>query len=230
MPAGVTGESGAGRGSAHHTAKAGTTTGQKGGRYAHRGDGAPIDPRYAQLEGDIVDEEAGLEVVQPVEDDPRAFYEFLGVGMVEVCHDTLHLHLRIGLPPVLLRRHRLRQVLFDVGFGEQQLPLQVVVFDEVPVDDPNPAHSRAHERAGDNRPQGSAADHDRVAVAQPLLSLRANPWEDGLPGVPVKLFHSREILTSKRSLRCCRIRRAAAHCCAMASLSHAPACDSRASI
>ena len=46
-----------------------------------------------------------------------------------------------------LGRDGFGEVVGDVLLGKEQLPLQVMELDEIPVDDPDTPHSCAHQRA-----------------------------------------------------------------------------------
>ncbi len=77
-------------------------------------------------------------------------------------------------------RHGIGQVLLDVPLGEEELALQIVVFDEVPVDDAQPAGAGPGQRACDHGPQRPAADHDHEGFTQPALPVHPDAREDGL--------------------------------------------------
>ena len=112
---------------------------------------------------------------------PAPSTSLLGVHPVEVGDDALHLDLRVGRAQVPLGRHGLGQIVGDVLLGIEQLPVQVVILDEVAVDHAHPAHPGAHQRAGDHRAERPAAHHHREALAQPALPLGPDTREDGLP-------------------------------------------------
>ena len=102
------------RGAAHQAAETRRLAGQEGGGHPGRPDGSPVDPGDLQLEGHVVDEKAGLEVVQPVDDDVRALDQLLGVRPAEVGDHALYLYLRVSFAQMALGGLGLGEVVGDV--------------------------------------------------------------------------------------------------------------------
>jgi hypothetical protein len=147
---------------------------------------AAIDPGDPAHDRRIVDQKPCLEIVRAVDDHVHAIAELLDVRVIDVGHDRLDRDQGVCLAQLFGRRDRLGQLSGDIGFVEQQLPLEVVGLDEIPVDDPHPthppphppagppvAHPRPHQQAGQHVAQRPAATHQGLALAQPPLALLA---------------------------------------------------------
>src|SRR5262249_27586373 len=84
------------------------------------------------------------------------------------------------------RRLGLGQVLGDVVFVEQDLPLKVVGLDEVPVNKAQVPDSPAHQGVGQHGAEGAAAAQGHVAIQQPALALLADAPKAHLPAVALQ--------------------------------------------
>ena len=81
--------------------------------------------------------------------------------------------------------HRFGQPGLDVLLVEEHLPLQVVGFDEITVNDSDFAHPGPHQQAGDVGAQRAAADDDGAAAVKPGLAFLADARKHRLAGVSV---------------------------------------------
>src|SRR5205823_3491044 len=77
------------RGRLEDAAQARRLAGQDRHGLAVAADGAAVDPGLAELDGDVVDEVANLEVVRAVEDDVGVLAQLEDVGAIDVGDDRL---------------------------------------------------------------------------------------------------------------------------------------------
>src|SRR5215469_308040 len=133
-------------------------------------DSTAVDPRRAVLHREIVKKVASAEVVAAVENEVHAANELLGVTGYEV--GDIRLDDDIGVcsrePPH--GSDSFGQALFGVSFLEDNLPLQIVKFDVVTIDDaqlpdPSPDQERREHAAGRATADQSNARRTQVSLA-----------------------------------------------------------------
>ena len=146
-------------------------------RHAVRADCRAVDPVDVVLHAGFVDEVARREVVRAVEHEIAVCDETLDVALMHVQHFRLNNHVRVDLRDVPRARDGFRQTLTRVVFGEHRLPLQVRLFDEIPVRDPQTADTRASQRLDLRRPQRATADDEHARRTQTRLPFRADALE-----------------------------------------------------
>ena len=98
----------------------------------------------------------------------------------EVVDQTFDRDLRIDLVQLASRRLCLGQLIGDVLLIEQDLPLEVVEFEEVAIDDPQEPHAGPHERIRQHRPQRPAADQRNPRFPKPPLAPLAERFKQNL--------------------------------------------------
>jgi hypothetical protein len=75
----------------------------------------------------------------------------------------------------------------NVVLVEEDLPLQVAVFDEVPIDDAQKSNAGASKRFGENGAQRAAAAKEYAAFEEVPLSFFAELREAGLSAVAFEI-------------------------------------------
>ena len=174
------------------TAQAGRPAGNDGHGQAlasHRGSVNPGDSLFL---GDVVQQEASLEVVGAVQNAVRTLDQGFGVASVEVLHPVLHGYRGVDGLQAASGGDRLGEALPNVLFREQGLPLQVALLDEVPIDQAESSDACTCQCLGLHRSQSPAADDDHAAAEQALLSGWADFRKENLAGVAGwKIRHER---------------------------------------
>jgi len=79
-----------------------------------------------------------------------------------------------------LSGYSFRQPGFYVLLVKKDLPLQVVIFDEIPIYDSDFAHPGPHQQSGDISAECATADYDHIPLAQLYLSFFADGREHRL--------------------------------------------------
>ena len=102
---------------------------------------------------------------------------------MRVGDDWLDLHRAVDAAQLRRRCGRLRQPRGDVVFVEERLPLQVVEFDKIAVDEAQRADAGADEHVGDGRPERADADERDARRTEPRLPRQAERCETDLPGI-----------------------------------------------
>ncbi len=121
--------------SLHQAAQAGGFAGQDGHRLPFGPQAAAVDPGNPALQGDVVEQHAGFEIVGAVEDHVDALGQIHDVGVIDVGDQRLDRDLRVDFSQLGRRGNGLGQAGCDVVLVEQHLPLQVVDFQKVAIDD-----------------------------------------------------------------------------------------------
>ena len=196
---GVAGFDGAGGGLGEDAGEAGSGekgvgSGRRGGRIGlgedgHGGgvgaDGCGVDPGLGLLDGVVVEEVAGLEVVGGVEDEVGGGEEFVDVGRNEVGDVGMDDDGRVKESDLAASGFGFGEGLEGVGLVEKDLALEVGGFDEVAVDKSESADTGAGEQRGCGGSGGSATDDGDVGCGKHLLSGGADSGEEDLTGVSV---------------------------------------------
>ena len=133
----------------------------------------------------VVDQEARLEVVRAVDDDVEPLQELHGVVRVQVGDDRLDGHRRIRGVKVSRRGDGLRDEGSNVLLREEELALEVGLFDHIAIDDADAPHAGAHQDRSAHGPERPAPHDDGGGAAETLLSFHADSLEEGLAGIPV---------------------------------------------
>ncbi len=144
--------------------------GDDGGRHAVGGDDAGVDPGDGQLQTGIVEQVAGREVVGAVHHQRRVLDQAQYIARVDVGDHRFDGDVPVDPAQLARRGLGLGQPGRDVVFVEERLALQVVEFDEVPVDDAQPANPSARQQVAQCRAGRAAADQDHGRVQQALLA------------------------------------------------------------
>ena len=137
------------------------------------------------LDGIVVDEVAGFEVIGSVEDDVGSNEEFVDVGGDEVGDLRMDGDGGVEEGNLAASGFGLGEGLDGVGLVEEDLTLEVGGFDEVAIDKGESANAGAGEQRGCCCSGGSAADDGDVGGGEHLLSGGADSGEEYLTGVAV---------------------------------------------
>ena len=148
-------------------------------------DGGGVDPGFGLLDGVVVDEVAGLEVVGGVEDDVGGGEEFVNVCGDEVGDVGMDGDGGVEEGDLAAGGLGLGKRLEGVGFVEEDLTLEVGGLDEVSVDEGEGADAGAGEQRGCGCSGGSAADDGDVGCGEHLLAGGADSWEEDLTRIAV---------------------------------------------
>ena len=125
----------------------------------------------------------------------------------EVLDDRLVLDLGVDPPELLDGRCRLRGALLGILLVEQDLPLKVREFDEVPIDDPHEPDPSPHHRLGEHSAGRPAAADQHAGPTERGLPLRPDPGEQGLLGVAGRDGHGAgkaKVKSEKRKVKSAR--------------------------
>jgi hypothetical protein len=98
-------------------------------------DGGGIDPGFGLLDGVVIDEVAGFEVIGGVEDDVRFAQELMNIGGNEVGDVGADLDFAVEGGDFAAGGFGFGESFAGVGLIEQDLALQIAFFDEVAVDE-----------------------------------------------------------------------------------------------
>ena len=149
-------------------------------------DGCGVDPGKAALDGEVVDEVAGLEVVGGVEDDVDGCRDEVGyVGWGEVTDACVDGDAGVKEGDVAAGCLSLGEGVAGVGFVEEDLSLEVGWLNEVAVDEGEGTDSGAGEERGRGRSHSPAAYDGDVGGGEALLAEGADAGEENLAGVAV---------------------------------------------
>ena len=160
---------------------------EAGGEDGHGGgvgaDGGGVDPGLPLLDGVVVEEVAGFEVVGAVEDEMGRGEEVVDVGGDEVGDDGFDLDGGVEGGDLAAGGFGLGQGGARVGLVEEDLALEVGGLDEVAVDECEVADAGAGEQRGGGGARGSDADDGDVGLSEELLATGADAGEENLAGV-----------------------------------------------
>ena len=140
------------------------------------------------LDAQVVEQEAGLEVVGAIQDDIGAAellaeQQPLGVGGAEIGHQRTDADVGVDLGQPGLGGFGLGQTGLGVGGVEEDLTLEIARFDQVAVEDGQAADPRTAQLVGDDAAQRAAADDGGVGGQQAALAVGPDAGQDGLAGV-----------------------------------------------
>jgi len=148
-------------------------------------DGGGIDPGDGSLDGEVVDEVAGLEVVGGVEDEVAAAEQFGDVCRDKVGDAGMDGDGGVEEGDLAAGGFGLGQRGCGVGLVEEDLTLKVGGFDEVAVDEGEGANAGTGEERGGRGTSGSAANDGDMSSAEALLTELADAGKEDLAGVAV---------------------------------------------
>ena len=176
-----------GGGFGHQAAEAGRFAGQDRQRLAFGAQAAAVDPRNAELDGRVVEQEPRLEIVGAIDQAIDAVQQPLDVRVIDIGDDRFDFDLGIDLRQPILGRDRLGQAGGHVVLVVEHLPLQVVQLQEVAIDDPQLADAGPGQRVGDHRAERPAADDQRPRSQQLLLPRATERRKPHLAGIAAGL-------------------------------------------
>jgi hypothetical protein len=125
-------------------------------------DGRGVDPGLGLLDGVVVEEVAGLEVVGGVEDDVGWGEELVDVGGDQIGDMGKDSDRGVEESDLAAGGFGFGERQESVGLVEEDLALEVGGLDEVTVDEGEGSHTGAGEERGCGGPGGSAADDGYV--------------------------------------------------------------------
>ena len=135
-------------------------------------DGGGVDPGFGLLDGVVVDEVAGFEVVGGVEDEVGGGEEFVDVGGDEVGDVGVDGDGGVEEGDLAAGGFGLGEGFEGVGLVEEDLALEVGGFDEVAVDEGEGADAGAGEEGGGGGSGGSDADDGDVGGGEAAAGRR----------------------------------------------------------
>jgi len=151
--------------------------------------GGGVDPGFGLLDGVVVEEVAGFEVVGGVEYEVRGGEELVDVGGDEVCDVGVDGDGGVEEGDFAASGFGFGEGVAGVGLVEEDLALEVGGFDEVAVDEGEGADAGAGEEGGGGGSGGSYADDGDVGGAKQLLTGGADAGEEDLTGVAVLICY-----------------------------------------
>jgi len=137
------------------------------------------------LDGVVVEEVTGLEVVGGIEDEVGWGEELVDVGGNEVGDVRMDGDGGVEDGYFAAGGFGFGEGVAGVGLVEEDLALEVGGFDEIAVDEGEGADAGAGEEGGGGGPSGSDADDDYVRGGEKLLAGGADAGEEDLAGVAV---------------------------------------------
>ncbi len=146
---------------------------ENGHAKAVTGNGSRVDPGSVGFDSEIVDEEAGFEIVRAIEDERKVGKQLRDVAWSQISDYAFDLDIGINEAQASLGSNGLRQGVAGVQLGEKRLPLEVGGFDEIAIDDAKPADAGADEEVCCGSTNRAAADKDGTGGPQALLSVTA---------------------------------------------------------
>lgn len=130
------------------TAQAGRLGGEDGHDEPVGADGGAVNPGDGFAEGEVVEEEAGFEIIGGVEDAGDIAEEFPGGGGGKISDDGLDGDFGVDEGEAAGGGDGFREGVAGIGFVKEPLALEVVEFDVVAVDDAEEADTGARQRLG----------------------------------------------------------------------------------
>ena len=137
------------------------------------------------LDGVVVDEVAGLEVVGGIEDDVRGDEQLVDVRGDEICDVRTDGYGGVEESDLATGRFGLGEGLEGIGFVEEDLALEVGGLDEIAVDEGEGSDSGAREQGSGCCSGGTASDDSDVRGGEYVLAGGADSGEEYLTGVAV---------------------------------------------
>ena len=147
---------------------------------------APMDQRTAAKDAGVGGEEAGREIIRPVDDEIVARDEVGGVLDREPFGVQGHLETRVDLPEGLGRRDRLGQTQGVEAMDD--LAVQIGDLDLVRVGDADEPDARGSQIKPDRRTQPAGPEDEHLGFAEAELTGFPDPGQTNLPGVQSPLM------------------------------------------
>jgi len=158
-------------------------TGADGHGEAVAGYGCGVNPGSDGPCGEIVYQEARLEIIGAIENYVLAREQLLGIARVHIRYDAFHGNAGVDGPKLAFGGYRFGENIAGVCFVEERLALEVRRLDEITVDDADAADAGAYHQIRYCRAYG-AASHDHCAGGeQALLAWLADAGEQDLPRI-----------------------------------------------
>ncbi len=164
-------------------ADAGRLAGNDGLAHAVAGDRPGVNPGDVMFETGIVEQIARLEIVRAVHHQRRSFDEPLNIFGVDIGHDAFHLDVGVHSSQLPFGGDGFGQIVGQILLIKEQLPLEVVQFDKIPIHHRQMAHARPGQVVGNDRPGRPAADDGHPGGQEFLLPRDSDAGEDGLAEV-----------------------------------------------
>ncbi len=135
-------------------------------------DGAAVDEGDCVLDGEVVEEVAGFEVVGAVEDEVGLGVAegLLGVGGGEVANEGIDGDFGVDVREAGSGGLGFGEGLTGVIFGEEGLALEIGPLDQVAVEDGEVADASSCELVGSGAAEGADADDEDAALGYSLLA------------------------------------------------------------
>ena len=144
---------------------------------------AAVDPRLARFYRCVVHQVPGLDVVRSVEHEVGRLEELVDVRRGDVGDKRLDGDPGVHRPKPACGGGGLRQTFLDIPLVEEELSLEVVQLEHVPVGEEDPADARAGQQLGLDAAEGAASHDEHGGLGELPLSRLADDVEDGLPGI-----------------------------------------------
>jgi hypothetical protein len=151
---------------AHQARQAGRVARKNRHRLAFRADAAAVNPWHSVLDGEVVHEKSNGEVIGAVDDDIDPGRKFRDVTIRDIGNNRFDLDLGIDTAEFVRSCNRLGQTASDVLFVVQHLPLEIVEFEKIAIDDADQADARAHQRFRNHGAKGATAANESTPFAQ----------------------------------------------------------------
>jgi hypothetical protein len=155
------------------TSEAGGVPGENGHGEAVGGDGCGVNPRAGGLDGEIVDQEAGFEVVGAVKNNVETVQQIGDVLRIEIGDQAFDGNGGIDGFELALGGDGFGEGVAGVIFIEQGLALEIGRLDEVAVHNSDAAYTGTDEQAGSGGANGPTANDYGAGVEEMLLALEA---------------------------------------------------------
>jgi hypothetical protein len=174
-------------------------TGGNAGADSHREavarHGGRVDPGLADLDGEIVDKVARLEIIRAVEYQIETREQLRGVSRVYICDDSFDGDAVVDGMQLTFGGDGFWKRIARVGLVEKCLALQVRRLHEIAVDHAHAPNAGANEQTCGGRANRAATCNDHARRQEPLLSLDADAVEQDLAGIflPQRIVHGRAL-------------------------------------
>ena len=150
-------------------------------RHSRESNRAAIDQRQAQINGAVVQQRAGLEVVEAIDDEVAGLCVAARIGWAQVIDKRPDHYRCVDRSDPRLRRLSLGHGAAGILLGEERLPLQIRALDQIPIDHDDGPNPRARELLADDRSERTASDHQHACRREALLASRSKPRQLHLP-------------------------------------------------
>ena len=142
-----------------------------------------VNPGTVGFDGEIVEEEAGFEIVGAIEEKIEAGEKSFGVLGRKVGDDAFDENRGVDGVKFLLRRDGFGERIASIGFVEKGLALKVGSLYEIAVEDAETADTRAGKKRSGSGANSPTADDDGACGSEALLAGFADTREENLARV-----------------------------------------------